>query len=147
MSISLADPAGVTGVDFAAVCTVANRGGASPQFWAGAKGKAVLRAHDGAWQSLLNRALHLNLQTYDRFQKWLATPGGASQLAAAMLNVAFGAQDGDATVHDSIVGDWPAIRTLLTRANGSPEYGELLQELNANKLPVTPSKSADCGPY
>ena len=145
VTVALGDPAGVTGVNFPVVCTVPNRGGADPQFWGGAKGKAVLYAHDGAWQSLLHETVHVDLADYDGLKKWLGTPGVAAELAATVLNVAFGGQDGDVTVHDPVAGDWPSIRTVIARVNGSASYLELLQELNANKLPVTPSKSADCG--
>jgi len=107
----------------------------------------VLQSHDGAWQSLLHETIHVDLPNYDSFKKWLATPGVAGELAATVLNVAFGSQDGDVTVHDPVAGDWPSVRTLLARVNGSPAYLELLRKLNANKLPVTPSQPADCGPY
>jgi hypothetical protein len=152
VTVSLADPAGITGLDFAGVCTVANRGGADPHYWASAKGKAVLNAHDSAWRTLVNETFHLNLQTYDQFKKWLGTPGVATQLAATMLNVAFGSQDGDATVHDPVLGDWPSIRVLIARVNGlggaaALPYLDVLLKLNGNKLLVTPSKAAGCGAY
>jgi len=147
VTVRLADPAGVTGVDFGGVCTVANRGGADPKFWAGTKGKTVLDAHETAWQSLLHTTLHVDFETYDRFRKWLATAGAAAELAATVLNVAFGSQDGDATVHDPVVGDWPSIRALIGRADGSPAYVDLLRRLNGNKLLATPSNASACGPY
>jgi hypothetical protein len=147
VTVRLADPAGVTGVDFGGVCTVANRGGADPKFWAGTKGKAVLDAHEAAWQSLLHTTLHVDFGTYDQFRKWLATAGAAAELAATVLNVAFGSQDGDVTVHDPVVGDWPSIRALIARADGSPAYVDLLRRLNGNKLLATPSNASACGPY
>ena len=149
VTVSLADPAGVTGEDFAGVCTVPNRGGAEPRFWAGAKGKGILRAHEAAWQSLLHQTLHVNLASYDQLKKWLATAGPTAQLAATVLNVAFGAQDGDATVHDPVAGDWPSIGALIARANGAAavEYADLLRKLNRNQAAVTPSQASACGPY
>lgn len=155
VTVSLHDPDGITGVDFARVCTVANRGGADPQFWAGAKGKAVLNAHDPAWRTLLNATLHLTLPdkpapAYDQFKKWLGTPGVAAQLAATVLNVAFGSQDGDATVKDPVVGDWPSVRALIARVSGlsgaqAGPYLDVLEKLNTNKAMVTPSKPERCG--
>jgi hypothetical protein len=157
VTVSLSDPAGVAGVDFASVCTVANRGGADPQFWASARGERVLDAHDPAWRTLLHETLHLNLPdsphpAYGQFKTWLDTPGVAPQLAATVLNVAFGSQDGNATVHDPVVGDWPAIRVLIARVSGAARdagvaYQDVLEKLNGNREPVTPSNPAGCGPY
>jgi hypothetical protein len=134
-------------VDFAAVCTVTNRGGAGPQFWGSSSGKAVLQAHDGAWQSLLHETLHVDLANFDRLKERLAAPDVAAELAATALNVAFGSQDGDATVHDPVAGDWPTVRALIARVNGAPAYGELLRSLNTNKVMVTPSDPAVCRAY
>ena len=65
------------------------------------------------------------------------------------MNVAFGSQDGDATVHDPVAGDWPSIGALIARANGSAavEYADLLRKLNRNQAAVTPSQASACGPY
>jgi hypothetical protein len=169
VTVSLADPAGVSGVDFAAVCTVTNRGGAGPQFWGSSSGKAVLQAHEGAWQSLLQETLHVDLANFDRLKERLAAPDVAAdlaatapevraelaakepdvtaELAATALNVAFGSQDGDATVHDPVAGDWPTVRALIARVNGAPAYGALLRSLNTNKVLVTPSDPAVCRAY
>ena len=144
VTVSLADPAGAGAVNFAIVCTIANRGGETPRFWAGAKGKALLRAHDGAWQTLLHDAAGVDFVNYESLKKWLRAAGGAAELASAALNVAFGHQDGDATVHDPAVGDWPSIRTLIARARNSPAYFELLRKLNAGQLAVTPSLPSAC---
>lgn len=147
VTVSLADPAGTAGVDFAVVCTVTNRGGQTPKFWASAKGKALIRAHEGAWQKELREAVHVDFAKYDQLKKWLATAGLAAELAAATLNVAFGGQDGDATVMDPILGDWVTVRTLLARAGGSPAYLGLLRDLNSGKTQITPVNPAGCAAH
>jgi hypothetical protein len=157
VTVRFSDAQDVAGVDFASVCTVPNRGGAGPQFWTSAKGKTILNTHDPAWRNLLKATLHLELPQFpaaahDQLKRWLASPGLASQLAAAVLNVAFGSQDGNATVHDPVAGDWPSVRVLIERANGqsggaAAAYLNVFERLNANREPVTPSKPAGCGGY
>lgn len=77
------------------------------------------------------------------------------------LNVAFGSQDGGATVQDPIMGDWPTVDTLISRASALiaahpdtsgpssyrsdlEKYEVLLEKLNSNKAAVTPSNPASC---
>jgi len=72
-------------------------------------------------------------------------------------------QDGKATVHDPMVGDWPAINTLVSRVsahiaahpdtsassssrNDAEKYKILLEGLNNNTIPVAPSNPAGCPP-
>jgi hypothetical protein len=58
--------------------------------------------------------------------------------------VAFGTQDGDATMNDPVVGDWPTIRALMARVNGSAAYADLPGRLNSNNLEITPLNSSAC---
>jgi len=61
------------------------------------------------------------------------------------LNVKLGKLDGEATVHDPLVGDWVTLRELIARAgaNGAA-YQVLLEQLNGNRATVTPSSPANC---
>jgi hypothetical protein len=85
----------------------------------------------------------------------------SAQLATTALNVAFGSQDGKATIHDPIVGDWPTISAFIGRISAAianhpntpasnPEqsnaetYKNLLEKLNNNSVTVTPSSPAGC---
>ncbi|MGA7239423.1 MAG: hypothetical protein WBY44_27320 [Bryobacteraceae bacterium] len=157
LTISIADPAGVGGVNLGAACTVPNRGGEAAKFWSSSKGKAVLNAHDPAWVELLNSTLHLNLagksdQAYNDFKKWLSKPGSQPELAALALNIAYGSEDGKATVQDPVTHDWPTLNTLVTRiaalpASAAGPYLGLLEKLNNNKQQVTPSDPKACGTY
>lgn len=149
LPVSVASPAGVTNLDFGAVCTVTNRGGEPPEYWLGAGGKAVLDAHDPAWRDLINRAFHLELRDYDQFHNWLSVPGLSAELAAATLNVTYGSQDGAVTLHDPVLDDWVPVLAWIARASNSSEaaYLDLLRKLNGNQLLVTPSSPAACGEY
>jgi len=138
-TVTLTEPS-VAGVDLSAVCSVTNRGGEDPKFWAKSKDNPVGR-------QLLDETLHLDLQNHDQFKKFFATSGMAQQVAAATLNVAAGTQDGNATMHDPVWGDWTPVKTLIARAaapNAPAAYLDVLQKLNANKLIVTPSNPSAC---
>jgi hypothetical protein len=180
-TVYLKDRDELTGLDFGSACVVKNTGGASPRFWLDPDGKAVLDAHDAAWQTLVGSTLYLvnadgsrfaasgaSSEAYGRFQVWLrsATATNMSymasvQLVSAALGVAFGNQDGNATVHDPIVGDWPTINTLIQRVGAliaahpntsapsstrsdAEAYKTLLDKLNSNAATVTPSTPARC---
>jgi hypothetical protein len=93
---------------------------------------------------VLHDAVHVDFAKYDLLKKWFAAQGVSAELAATALNVAFGRQDGDAAARDPVTGDWPSIRTLIARANGSPAYLEMLRKLNANQIEVTPSHPSAC---
>jgi hypothetical protein len=164
-TVSLTDAATEPVAIFGSVCTVQNRGGSNSRFWESGKGKAVLNAHDPAWQTLLSSTLNLASvdgsrftvsgtpsQAYGQFKKWLGKASVSTELATAALNVAFGSQDGNATVQDTIAGDWPSVNILIARVsalNGSAAaaYKGLLEKLNGNQLTVTPSSPAGCGAF
>jgi hypothetical protein len=119
-------------------CTLKNRGGNGVRYWAGSRGKAVLSKHDPEWR----RVVHHEAGSIDALQKWLRDSGEgdvAAQLAAAALNVAFGTQDGNATVEDPVLGDRPAVRTLIDRAAALTDpgkYAPVLRRLNENAAMV-----------
>jgi hypothetical protein len=87
-----------------------------------------------------------------------AAQAASQQLATAALNVAYGSQDGSATVRDPLAGDWPSIAELLRRASAAiasgvaapgarstlVAYTALLEGLNTNRATVTPSSPARC---
>jgi hypothetical protein len=170
-AVHLTGQSGVTGLDFGNVCVVLNSGGAGLRFWSKNDGKAVLRAHDPAWRTLINSTLHLvntdgsrfsvpdvGNKAYDQFRNWLRdteaknVPHQASvQVALTALNVAYGSQDGSATVQDPVVRDWLAIEALLQRVSDriaqrseAEAYKTLLEKLNNNAATVTPSKPSAC---
>jgi hypothetical protein len=119
-------------------CTGKNRGGNGVRYWAGSRGKTVLARHDPEWR----KVVHHDVASIDAFQKWLRDSGEsdpAAQLAAAALNVTFGTEDGNVTVEDPVVGDRPAVRTLINRAAALPDaakYAPLLRRLNDNTAAV-----------
>lgn len=146
--------------DFGNVCQVRNQHFEKPGYWTG-KGKAVMQAHDGAWQSLINTQLHLTNkdgspfsvsgdfnQAYSQFQKWLkSAPPAQAQLAAAALSAA--SQDlGEAVVHDPVADDWPTLRTLVGRVNSgnADRYRPLFEQLNSNSAMITPASPSACPP-
>ena len=154
LTLQLAGP-GVA--NFGNVCTMTNRGASDLKFWAGAKGKAVLNAHDPEWRKMVNLTFHLNLPdapgaAYDQFKKWMGKSTVATQVVTLALNVAYASQDPNATVHDPIVNDWVSIKNLIKRVsalNGpaADAYKGLLEKLNGNAAPVTPSNPTACGSY
>ena len=102
-------------VQRATACTTKNRGGAPVSYWTTGRGKAILASHP------LSRNTTLD------------------ELAAARLNIAYGTQDSNLIVEDPIVGDRPAVRTLLDRAAAAADpaqYAPILHRLNANAAMV-----------
>jgi hypothetical protein len=96
---------------------------------------------------------------YPQFAAWLRAAAGSdpayatsAQLAITSLNVAYGTQASNVTVHDPIVGDWPTISALVGRVSGLIEaksdelavYGELLGKLNDNTAQITPLTPSSC---
>jgi hypothetical protein len=178
--VRLKDRDFVTGVSFGNACMVRNRGGAGPRFWSDSGGRAVLAARDPAWRALIDSVLHLVnadgsrftvprtgadavrlLQSLFRDAVVANTSRGLSpQLAATAFNVAYGRQDGNATVNDPVAGDWPTISALTARVSshiasqtddgadawraGAEKYRALLERLNANTALVTPSSPSAC---
>jgi hypothetical protein len=96
-------------------------------------------------------------QAYGQLKKWMSNKSNSLvepvALAVAALNVAFGSQDGKATVHDPVAGDWVSVEALITRVSGlmathsdssAGAYKSLLEQLNRNTAIVTPSNPASC---
>jgi hypothetical protein len=157
LTISITDVASAGGMDFGAACTIPNHGGETARYWAGGKGKTVLSQHDPTWTELLNSTFHLGLSgkfnpSYDDFRKWLSKAGVRAELAALELNIAYGAEDGKSTVQDPVLHDWPTLNALVARIAALPgpaadSYKSLLDRLNGNKQPITPSDPKACGAY
>ena len=143
-------PATASAVDFSAVCTVHNSGAYASTFWESGKGAALLESHDAEWRPLLASTVRFTAignprQAYSQLKKWLHQGSGQTVLAVTALNIAYGSQDGNATVADPIAGDWVALRDLAQRAAARPDdYRKLLDSLNRNVEPVTPSNPAAC---
>ena len=137
-------------VEFGSVCMVPNRGGAGAKFWAGSKGQAILQSHDPEWRNTAHVEASGDFkQSYVRLKQLLKQSSAASELAAAVLSVAYGTQDGAVVVHDSIANDWLSVKDLLGRVGAlsttdAARYRETLQKLNANALTVTPASPAGC---
>ena len=152
LTLSLPDP---NGVNLGVACTTRAKGGESAKYWAGSKGKAVLNAHNAEWQALLNSKFQSNLppapnDAYAQFQKSLSKPTVQTQLAVLALNIAYGSEDGNATVKDPVANDWPTLNELVTRVSAVQgarvdAYKPVLEKLNANTELVTPSTPAACG--
>jgi hypothetical protein len=156
--------------EFGSVCTVKNSGGADVGYWTSDKGRNALSAHDAEWRALINSTLYLvnadesrlavsgnAKQAYGQLKKWLGKKNNSLvepvQLAVVALNVAFGSQDGKATVHDPVAGDWVSVDALVKRVSGliaahsdssAAAYKSLLEQLNRNTAIVTPSNPASC---
>ncbi|MSR06850.1 MAG: hypothetical protein EXR93_07285 [Gemmatimonadetes bacterium] len=181
-TVQMVDRDDVTGLDFGSVCTVPNAGGAGPAFWNSPAGRAAVASRFPAFRMLVDSTLYLMnadgsrfrvpdtlAVAYDQFRMWLRGSAAAqntsyraaAQVASVALNVAFGKQDGTATVEDPVAGDWPTISTLVTRvstfvsshtdtsAPGADRstaevYEGLLGRLNNNTTKVTPSIPASC---
>jgi hypothetical protein len=141
------------------------------------------RGGGGGWRAVVNLSVHLVTSDGGRFQvsgtgdfdqaygqltAWLRDADGpnvahrvSAKLATAALNLAYAEQDGSATLHDPVEGDWPTIGALIARVSdqvaAGPDatedsaagsvlllYEELLEALNANLAPVTPSSPERC---
>ena len=137
---------GDAAVEFAAVCTVTNRGGEPPEYWWSARGRAVLAAHSPGWMKLLNEAFHVDMKSDRELKEWLALSSLQAQRAATMLNIAYGKQDDAIAIHDLFTGEWLPLRDLMAHVQDA-RYSEVLRELNDNRLPVTPSNPLACGSY
>lgn len=148
-----ASQAGASGPE--AACTVRNRGGQRPKFWTGGKGEDVLLEHDAAWRKLMKTTFHLALPNkpqaaFEMFRKWMLQPGVQPQLAALALSIAYGDEDGGATVEDPVRHDRATLSALVTRVSAlagsdAEAYKGLLERLNDNKEMVTPSNPSACG--
>jgi hypothetical protein len=155
-AVALTAGSEVTGVDIGSVCVVRNRGGANPAFWQRGSGKALLRGRKADWQTLVGSVMPgTTMRNEGQLQGWLRKADRASrEVVATALNVAYGTQDGNATIQDPVVGDWASVRTLIARASAAiaghadtvATYVTLLQALNENTAMVTPSNPAKCGP-
>ena len=140
-----------------ATCTVLNRGGQKPKYWTGGKGADLVMEHDAAWRKLMSSTFHLALaakpqQSLKQFKSWMSKPTVQTQLASLALSIAYGGGDAGATVEDPVAHDWPTLSVLVNRVAAlsgpaADAYKPLIEKLNDNKQPVTPSSPAACGPY
>ena len=161
-TVHLKDREEATSVNLGSVCEVRASGARDLRFWSKNSGSAILRAHNPAWRTLVNSTLHLmnpdgsrftvkegGGDAYERLRKWLRTASAPdAQFAAAALNFAFGDADGNARVHDPVVGDWPTIHELIARVDpAAGSYVSLIEKLNNNSAMVTPSSPARCPPF
>lgn len=169
-TVHLGDMQDVVGIDFGNVCTVRNHGAEGIRFWS-KKGSDLPSADwatvGGSKLKLINRdGSQFTLSgsvTEDQLRNYLSHAGlsGLSalsaQLVVAALNIAVGNLDDKATVHDPVVNDWTPVHVALERArnviasgeagSGHVErYRKLLEDLNRNRLEITPSKPEGCGP-
>jgi hypothetical protein len=151
----------------------------------GGRGGRGGRGRGGAaagWRNLLNNTpflvnadgsrFQVTAGTFDEayapFRTWLSGGTGQNtsylasiQLATTTLNVTWGTQDGNATVHDPVANDWTSISALLGRVSTFIEahpntsqpsadrttaeaYRKLLEELNTNAATVTPASPSSC---
>jgi hypothetical protein len=81
-------------------------------------------------------------------------------MTAAQLNISVGSQDGKAILQDPVADDWAPVYEVMTRANnllhsGAKEnaqlhridqYRKVFEDLNRNRLDITPSQPEGCGP-
>ncbi|MGH7505496.1 MAG: hypothetical protein ACRELX_07580, partial [Longimicrobiales bacterium] len=132
------------------------------------------------WRNLLNARFLVDTEgarlvvrpgtfddAYAPIRPWLAgdSPNAAhrlsTRLATTALNVAYGQQDGNVTVHDPVSDDWPTVSALLGRISDFIEehatttaadparvdaasYASLLDALNGNIAQITPVTPARC---
>lgn len=143
------------------------------------------RGGAAGWRSLINNTIQLARPDGTRFEvsgqgefdaawslfsQWLrqASTGDAwsrasAQLASTALNVTWGRQSGDATVHDPVRDDWPTISSIVDRVSGmvagrlngrtsaadsadAVTYASLLADLNGNRADITPPTPESCPP-
>ncbi len=137
-------------LELAGACTVPNTGAYAANFWESGKGATLLESHDAEWRPLLTSTAHFSAtgkprDAHNQFRKWLRQGDDSTAVAITALNTAFGTQDGNATVADPVAGDWVSIRALIQRAAARPaDYRKLLDRINRNAEPVTPSNPALC---
>ena len=97
--------------------------------------------------------------SFDTLKAWL--PGAmrgtdvqrkSVALTVAGLNVVSESIDGNATIADPVLHDWPQVRALLGRASialgtgdaNAAAYLGLIDKLNSNNATITPVKPAAC---
>jgi hypothetical protein len=151
LTVSLMDAEIPAAVNVAVACTAPVTGGAGPKFWAGGAGKSILSTNDPAWRELIRTTVHQDF-AYADLKKWLGKPGLQQELASLALSVNYGSIDRRATVQDPVSHDWVSLRDLIGRVaalTGPPAeaYRDVLERLNNNTQPVTPSTPASCGSY
>ena len=160
----------VTRPSFGRVCTITSRGAHDAAFWLSPAGAAVVAKLDTNWTRLFD-SIYVATATgarvwllrgtggFDTLRTWLpgAMQGNELQrrsvpLAVAALNVVSEAIDGNATIADPVLRDWPQIRALLGRASvalgtGNAAAGVYLvavDKLNANGATITPARPSSC---
>ncbi len=173
-TVQLAVARTVADVDFGNVCTVRNQGGKDARFWSKKDSKLpsgdwqsvlssrlYLANRDGARFAVSSSgsASAEQLRQYLRGAGSHGTSALSAQLAATELNVMSGTQDEKATVHDPVLKDWTSVDNLVERASKVvaatardaqrdqvEQYLKALEDLNRNRLEVTPSQPERCGP-
>jgi len=169
-TVHLAEVQGVGGVDFGNVCNIRNSDAKDIRFWSkkgsnlpsgdwttvgGSKLKLINR--DGSQFVLSVSGIDDQLRRYLSHAGSRGLPALSAQLVVTALNIAVRNQDGKATIHDPVVNDWTPIETALERASGLigsgeagrdhvERYRKLLEDLNRNRLEITPSTPEACGP-
>jgi hypothetical protein len=164
-TVHLADTHTLSGIDFGNACTLRNQGGRDVRFWstnrsdlAGGQWQVSLINLDGSRTSVSSS----DPAGADELRKYLRHAGShgpsalSAQLAATTLNVKLGKRDGQATVYDPVENDWTSIDGLLERASKLvasrtgksqvEQYRKVLEDLNRNRVQITPSRPEDCGP-
>ena len=139
-----ADQDEISSLDFGRVCTVVQRGGATPAFWAGSEGEAMMQ-NNAMWRRPLVTTYFLANDDGTRFTadstsagagrvraslsagNLPATPGGnpqsggnlartvSQQLAALALSAAYNRTDAAALVEDPVTREWVPISALAQR--------------------------------
>jgi hypothetical protein len=180
-TIVVAAGGSTSGVNFGNVCEVPNKDGKTLGFWSNKNGKEILSAHDPAWRTLLNGYNLRNADgsdyavaggsfdtAYNDFRSWLLGANATNmsymlsvQMAATILNINYGSQDGTALVYDPVSGTWKTINALIVDADafllnhpttlaGDPardtaeKYKNIFDGLNNNTLIVTPPTPSGC---
>lgn len=174
--VRLADRDFVTGVAFGSVCTVPSRGAHDAAYWLSPAGAKVMAARDSNWTRLFDSIDVADRQGgririprgpagFDTLRAWLPRAMLGNQVqrrsavfAVAGLNVVSSSVDGDATIADPVLHDWPQIRALLGRGSVAlaasdttdaarqvvSQYSALVEQLNGNAATITPSRPSGC---
>jgi hypothetical protein len=173
-TVHLADARELQGIDFGNTCTVRNRGAKDVRFWS--KKACVLTDRDlrsvlTSGLYLVNPdgsrfTISPGARDTDRLRRYLRGAGSkgpsalSAEMTAAQLNISVGSQDGKAILQDPVAEDWAPVYEVMTRANnllhsGAKEnaqlhridqYRKVFEDLNRNRLGITPSQPEGCGP-
>ena len=170
LQVQLEDRDYVTGVAFGSVCTVTSRGAHDAAFWLGADGAAVMAKLDVNWPRLFDSinvadakgtriAMPRGRAIYDSLRTWLPAAlrdteaqRQSAAFVVAGLNVVSESVDGNATLADPVVHDWPQLRGLLGRGSvalgageaSASQYAAIAERVIANTAMITPAKVSGC---